>query len=501
MGAGFLAFPDEVRYCQSGRALQNIAELKIGAAIKDIYLTQGRPADAVINIIPNAIQYVTAHIFNLSLYEPENTYPLFLFNFFTYCLILFILFRISKLLLDDSFLALVSVLLYSTLTNSYLYLRHALPYDMSLLIYYYLIYKIVIYTNETNLSSMKSFIIGFCSFIGFLVYPGYFPLFIVGLFILFFNNLSKTIIYRKILYSGSYILGSILCLVIFEKIGRLVGKSYIYDAIGLSKTITQGSFEESFSFILKYFYKVEGLTGIFLIIGLSIFFLITICRIKDKTFKQNSLINLFAIALLGNYLAYATAGYFFHKVVFYGRLLHQYLPFICIFSIYSINELLDKLTRKGKLVLSLISIIFIINFSFNFINYKSLSYPRDILWQLIRANNSINVENVFNYDDQWPVMPKESELNYSNIHGKPVKSYYNIILIGGNFSSSIYLLSSVTKHHLFNPNDNYHLLESKSSFMNFKAYPFDSGATMIDRQNIAKNPIKIKIFSTGRYAN
>jgi hypothetical protein len=292
-----------------------------------------------------------------------------------------------------------------------------------------------------------------------------------------------------------------LCLVIFEKIGRLVGRSYIYDAIGLSKTITQGSFKESFSFILKYLYEVEGLTGIFLMIGLSMFFIIMVYRIKDKTFKQYSLINLLAIALLGNYLAYASAGYFFHKVVFYGRLLHQYLPFICIFSIYSTNELLNKLTKNGKLILSLISIIFIVNFGFYFINYKSLSYPRDILWHLIRANNSITVKNVFKYDDHWPVMPKESELIYSNIHGKPINSYYNIILIGGNFNSSIYLLNSVTRHHLFNPNDNYRLLESKSSFMNFKAYPFDSGATMIDRQNIDKNPIKIKIFSTGRYVN
>lgn len=501
IGTGFLAFPDETRYCESGRALQHLSELKIDAAIKDIFSIQGRPADAIINIIPNAIQYLTARIFNLNFYEPENTYPLFLFNFFIYCLILIILFKISKLLLKDSLLGLISVLLYSTLTNSYLYLRHALPYDTSLLISYFIIYKIVIYTNENSLSFMKSFIIGLCSFIGFLVYPGYFPLFIVGLFILFFNNLSNKYIYRKIFYSGSYILGGILCLVIFEKIGRLVGKSYIYDAIGLSKTITQGSFEESFSFILKYLYGVEGLTGIFLIIGLSIFFLLMIYRIKDKTFKQYSLINLLAIALLGNYLAYASAGYFFHKVVFYGRLLHQYLPFICIFSIYSINELLNKLTRKNKLILSLISIIFIINFGFNFINYKSYSYPRDILWQLIKANKLYHVENVFEYDDRWPVMPKRSELIYSNIHGKFIKSYYNIILIGGNFNSSIYLITSLNKRHIFNPNDNYHLLESKSSFMNFKAYPFDSGATMNDRNNIDKNHIKIKIFSANRYAN
>ena len=159
-------------------------------------------------------------------------------------------------------MALISVLLFSTLTNSYLYLRHALPYDTSLLIFYLVIYKIVIYTEENSLSFKKSLIIGICSFLGFLVYPGYFPLFIVGLFLLFFNNISKKNIFKKIYYSSYYILGSILCLIIFEKISRLVGRSYILDAIGLSKTITQGSFEESFVFIFKYLFEVEGLTGI-----------------------------------------------------------------------------------------------------------------------------------------------------------------------------------------------------------------------------------------------
>jgi hypothetical protein len=497
IGAGFLAFPDEVRYCQSGRALQHITELKIKAAIKDIYLIQGRPADAIINLIPNAIQYVTARIFNLNFYDPYNSYPLFLFNFFIYCLILVIFFKISKLLLKDTDLALISVLLYSTLTNSYLYLRHALPYDLSLLILYFIIYKIAIYTNENSLSFVKSLILGFCSFLGFLVYPGYFPLVIVGLFILFFNHLANENIYKKIFYSGNYILGSILCLIIFQKIGRLAGRSYINDAIGLSKTINQGSFSEAFSYILKYLYGVEGLTGIFLLIGLSIFFLIMLSRLKGKTFEPYSLINLLAIALLGNYLAYASAGYFFHKVVFYGRLLHQYLPFICIFSIYAINELIIKLTTKNKLILSLISIIFIVNFGYNFINLKSYSYPRDILWQLIKANNSINVGNVFEYDDHWPVMPKRGELEYSNIHGKVINSYYNIILIGGNFNGTIYILNSLNKHHIFNPNDNFHLLESKSSFMNFKAYLFDSGANMIERHYADKMHIKIKIFSAG----
>lgn len=495
IGTGFLAFPDEMRYCQSGRALHHFLEFKISAAMQDIFSTQGRPADAIIKIIPNAIQYITANIFKLNYYESINSYPLFIFNFIIYCCILFIHFKFSYILLKDTFLALISVLLYSTLTNSYLYLRHALPYDMSLLILYVAIYNIVLYTEEDSLSNKKSLLIGIFSCLGLLVYPGYFPLLIVGLIILFCNNLSKQNIFTKICYANYYILGASLCLFVFEKIGRLVGKSYILDAKGLSKTITQGSFEESFVFILKYLYGVEGVTGIILLIGLSIFFITMLGQINNKTFKQFSIISLLGIALLWMYLAYAFAGYFLHKVVYYGRLLHQYLPFICIFSVYAINGFLIRITRKNQLILCVMSIIFIVNFGLNFKNLNSVAYPRDIFWQLIKANNFNDGEKVFEYNDRWPVMPKGKEVIYYDIQGKPISSYYNIIEIGDHFNGTIYLLNNLNKHHVFDPNDNYHLLESKQSFMNFRAYQYDSGATMIERHKMEKMNLQIKIFA------
>ena len=143
----------------------------------------------------------------------------------------------------------------------------------------------------------------------------------------------------------------------------------------------------------------------------------------------------------------------------------------------------------------LISFIFIVNFGFNFINYNSYAYPRDIVWQLIKANKLNNVENGFEYDDRWPVMPKGNELICSDYHGKLNSSYYNIILIGGNFDANIYIVNDLNKDYKFNPDDNYHLLESKRSFMNFKAYQYDSGASMNERHNMDKNNLIIKILS------
>ena len=167
--------------------------LKLVAAVKAIASTQGRPANAILNLIPITLQYITAHIFNLNYYESQNSYAVFVYNFIIYCLILLVHFRFSKLLLNDSYLALASVVLFSTLTNSYLYLRHALPYDTSLLIFYLVIYKIVIYVKEDSLSFKKSFLAGTCSFFGFLVYPGIFHYSLLRYLYYFFTKYLRTI--------------------------------------------------------------------------------------------------------------------------------------------------------------------------------------------------------------------------------------------------------------------------------------------------------------------
>ncbi len=154
MGTGFLTFPDEFRYFAAGDALRHVSEFNMGAAMNDLFSTKSKPGDVLIQTIPNAIEQVTCSIFNLVRYESKNHYPLFIFNFIIYCSILVVHFKFSKLVLKDTFLALVSVLLYSSLTNSYLYLRHVLALDTSLLIFYLLIYKTVKY-NETEQFTYK----------------------------------------------------------------------------------------------------------------------------------------------------------------------------------------------------------------------------------------------------------------------------------------------------------------------------------------------------------
>ncbi|MBD0297901.1 MAG: hypothetical protein ICV51_04450 [Flavisolibacter sp.] len=479
IGNGFYAFPDEFRYASSGMALQYLSELNIKNAIKAIFSTQGRPGDAIIKTIPNAVQYVTAKISKNDYYETANTYPLFIFNYIIYCLILIVHYRFSKLILKDSYLAIISVLLFSSLTNSYLYLRHALPYDASLLVFYLLIYIIVNYTTANSLKFYKSFLIGFFLFFGYLVYPGFFPLYCIALGLFFLNNFSINIFSIRVYHSIYLVTGSIFCLIIFELMSRLGGGvSYISQALYLSSTIKQGSFEESFSFIVKYLFEVEGLTGIFLIISIVLFIIILI-QIINKTFKQHVLVLLLGLLVIGSFLAYACAGYFFHKMVFYGRLLHQYFPFISIFSLFTLRHLIQK-EASIQLLLSLLSLVFTINFMYKFNYYKTFSYPRDIAWELIKSYDIRELEEICEHSNSWSVFPKQKG-----------KLRSNIILVNCCY---FYPVTNINNYKLFTPKYNYKLIVSKRHFNNFKAYQYE-GYNIIERKNLDKMNLKIKAYT------
>ena len=72
IGKGFISFPDEFRYYNSGSAAKDLSGLRVESAVNKLFSTQGRPANAIINLIPISIQNITAKVFNLNNYESNN---------------------------------------------------------------------------------------------------------------------------------------------------------------------------------------------------------------------------------------------------------------------------------------------------------------------------------------------------------------------------------------------------------------------------------------------
>lgn len=493
IGAGFLAFPDELRrYGSSGSALKNLSQFELKSSLRDIFSTEGRPGDAFIELIPNTLQFVTGEILGKDYYESKNSFPLFLFNFLIYACILLLIYRLTNYILKNDFFALFSVLTYTTLTNSHLYLRHAIPYDTSLLILLFVLYRIIVYIDKDKTDFLTIFNLGLLCFFGYLVYPGYILLCLVILITSLLYKIHINQLRTKLLNLIYFSLGSVSCLIIFEMLSRFAGTSYIQSALHLSSTITQGSFDESFVFILKYLVEVEYITGIILIISLPLTLVSAIKIVINKEYSNNSIILLLFLSLTTLYVIYAGAGYFFNKVVLYGRLIHQFFPFLCIFLAFTVSRIFNSYILKKSLVLA-ISVLGAYNFFIAFDNYLSHSYPRDIAWQYLNAAPSAEIISYCEYENSWSALPKKINKDlykFENISTSNSKSD-KIYIINCCY---VYSVNDLSKYNAFNPTSELKLIDSKKHFLNFKAYQYE-GYGADERKLLDKLSLNIKVFS------
>lgn len=486
-GDGFLAFPDEQRYMASGHVLESLSHFNITEAAANLNKTQGRPGETLIKTIPSALQFISAELFGLETYERQNSYLLFLFNFIIYCFVLKYIYKIAYTILADKTTALLSVIIYCCLVNSYIYLRHTLPYDSSLLILLFTLFNIIKTTQNNSFTYKKSFLLGLTAFFGYVVYPGYILLFGV-LFLMFVINNSKIeSVKKRSKHSIIYILGCITCLAIFEGIARIGSTSYIQDSITLSKTITQGAFEEGYTFLFKYLYNVEQIGGMLIILGLISYILITIYSVINKK-KFTSLNYLFIITCV-LFLFYASLGYFFYKMVWYGRLLHQFFFLLPIVTTYSITYLYKK--PKYKVIVTYtLAAVFITSFLINFISYKTqYAYPRDIAWRLIEKDNNIEVKGYCEYKK-----PIRDMLDY--IHEKHSHEKVNKIYTITN-SCYYYPVDDINYYEGFIPEKGMKLICSKLYFHNYIGYIYE-GCDILERETYKKIDFKIKVYEENK---
>lgn len=488
IGKGFLTFPDEMRYLQSGLVLENIADGNFDEALRNVFATQGRPGDAIVKIIPTGFQYITASLFGYQLYESDNAFPLFLFNYLIYILLLLVHFKVSYHFLKDRFLSLFSVLIFATLVASYISLRHADPYDGSLLILYYVLYLILKNSEQNRLTNRKLFGYGFLAFFGYLCYPGYILLFAALPMLLFFENFSRENFvpnFKKVFFFG---LGSFVCLTLFEITSWTVGTSFIKASAALSTSITQGSFEECFSFLFKYLYEAEGISGVFLILGWLLFVGILVYENFNKKEILLSRPTLLFLILLSLFVAYAAFGYYFHKVVFYARLIKQFIPFVILFSVFAIqqaNHYLNLNLRNFYVTILSISILLCVNFYFNLREYQSIYYPKDVAWSFFNRYHFKEAEEVFEFKKSYSYMPVFTTQ-------KVKKQLFPKKLLFVNVSG-FYPFRNLNDYKPYQNPKGYKLLFSEKTCQNFKAYQYE-GYDIIGRKNLDKVGLRIKVY-------
>jgi hypothetical protein len=239
-----------------------------------------------------------------------------------------------------------------------------LPYDSSLLLLYFVLYKFIKHYNLEQITNKRLFNWGVIVAIAYLIYPGYL-LFIASFSLLllitlyFDSGLSKSIK----LYLN-YILSACFVIFIAEVLSRIGGRSYFREFIDYMDSVTRVYSGENFIFIFKYLIQVEGLNGWILILGLAAYIITLIYSPRESDFKSISVNTFLCFSAI---LVLATVVYFFKKMNLYGRVIHQFLPLVCIFAVLPLKNLFNK-QNYHVLGTGIISICVIISFSIHLQN-------------------------------------------------------------------------------------------------------------------------------------
>ncbi|MBS1593810.1 MAG: hypothetical protein JST90_05770 [Bacteroidetes bacterium] len=364
-GKGYLEDPDEFLFIWIDMHLADFVHLSTWAhAIGEMQAQLPELATRLaeyISLLP--ISYATGR----QMLSADMLCLMGMYNIGVSLLILYVFHRILIKLGFTFEFSLTGTLLLGTLVNFNLYTRHILPYDQALL-WQLLALNLLLREEQRPRTLMLA---GLLSAIGLTNYLGCFMfIFInVGFLTLRHYRLGKPVI-----KSVAYFVAPFIVLVLFyEAIMRHAGRSYLGFIFDYSKTIEgEGSNEEGLYFIGLYFYLVEKWWGIVLLL-LSTAGGLSLLRLKDQ-YNAKLLLVLGAIA----YLTFGIYVVFFRQMVFEGRVLHIYYPFVIMGVVGFLQQ--QKLWRPGVVLWSMV-LLACINYGFVIKDLNAIEYPRHAIYK------------------------------------------------------------------------------------------------------------------------
>lgn len=249
-----------------------------------------------------------------------------------------------------------SLLLFSSSTA--IYLRHLLPYDISLLV---LLSGLLIYVNQ-----QRAFIFGLLAGLSFLTYASYYYILPIPLILFLYHKSLKPALIFLLGIAAIFIFTNLMYISIDSSsyFGSLKAES------GGVTSVHIGDYVSAFSFIGQYIFVVDGIWNAFLILIASILY---IFQWKGKKF------NIIAIYLLLTFLIMEITSHVLKMHVLYGRTVRPLYLLLLVFASIVLDRIFEKISKGNKKVyfryfLLVISITFLIWLP-NFLTFKDLIYP------------------------------------------------------------------------------------------------------------------------------
>ena len=281
--------------------------------------------------------------------------------------------------------ALLGAFLLAAANTFYIYSKHFLSYDFSILLGLAALYFVVRLPTARDADAPW---IGLLAFLMFWVYNGYVTLMIaIGLIYSIYLAQNPRQIIRRIVGMAGGALLFFIPIVLFNAI--VLNEDMVSQIIGFSVQRTQGDFNEGTVFPLLYFRDAEGGIALVWVFGLMLAGW-QIWRQPASLRRQRGLLWFACLVVLHTLLSLLSTG-LQHFVVF-GRTARSLTPFIVMLCAYGFTPwLLRYGTKAVGAFVAAVSILAAVNF----IPAIQQQYPLEIAWQVYQEYDDVSFETTF----------------------------------------------------------------------------------------------------------
>ena len=432
MGKGVYAFTDETRYLASQQLVSDVSQGHIKKGFEALLITDARPVDCLLHAMPALLQQLILHSQGLN--HPNSLIWVQYFHILLFGLLAFVFFQLTILLFpNNAYYGVLTLACFVLLINNHVHARHILPYDTALLFLLYALILIVRAHREKGIISTHiKCMAGVLAALACLTYPGYYWLPILMMVYLFMVSGSDRFMdgLREVI---PFILGAVTIFVLFEGLYWSYGKSLVYGLAGLAIGINQGDYHESLEFLILYMKETNGIVGwilsyTFLIIGAIS--LVGLLRARMKVFDP---VMVFLGLAFGAWAFHVVLGEVFEFMVFYGRLIHAFVPFM-LWAVLAVCLRLKSMASPALAVLAALCLFSFWNFHQM---YQSITYPRDVLYTFSHPHSLVTtgdavIELTKNKPQTGPYCNIHSSYAYYQLTGRridPSLFFYNTSIL------------------------------------------------------------------------
>ncbi|UCC31081.1 MAG: hypothetical protein JSU86_02155 [Phycisphaerales bacterium] len=402
---GHFYWSDERCYLPAAKLVDAVVGGDYRAATERLFEARGkvpaaRPGFVLVSVLPVLGQRLVGTLAGIDPQTPRYYDVASAFNVLVTLGVTCCLFALGRLWTGCAWFGVLIALVHSLLCSANVWIRHMMPYQEALLFSLLALWLLSTTPRPDERAVLRLTIAGLLTAFGYSCYPGHYAFVIINAAV----TLARS--GRRINSMMVFGLSSATVIGLFELLARFTGSSYLQDLRSLSGSVTMGYPKEGYVFVWHYLRDVEGAVGVVLFVLFSGFvaFLLWRRRVNVSVTARTAI-----CAAIGCYLFHASMGVFFGNLVFYGRVLMVYLPFMVGGAVLALIHIRSRTLRRvcvcSLLIASAYSfvgfaseysrIVYPAEFLQNTMTGlgRELTYPANVLWGLVDGNQDDTVES------------------------------------------------------------------------------------------------------------